>query len=167
MGAYIIFKKLTIFIATSLLLFVAFSFDLVDAEAPILEYEKQSTDTVLVPTPMSLPKPQTPPRMPQNAPVLDDLRIYAQALVIAEFGLGEWEYFDELVRRESNWNPSAQNPNSSAFGLMQFLSGPWKSVGCVKTYDAHKQLRCGIEYVKIRYGVPSKAIRFHDLNNYY
>jgi len=35
---------------------------------------------------------------------------------------------DEIIRRESNWNPTAKNPKSTAYGLCQFLDGTWKYV---------------------------------------
>mgnify|MGYP001273041455 FL=1 len=33
-----------------------------------------------------------------------------------------------VVRRESNFNPNARNPRSTAWGLFQFLRGTWNSV---------------------------------------
>lgn len=35
---------------------------------------------------------------------------------------------DRIVQNESKGDPTAQNPNSSAYGLCQFLDGTWKYV---------------------------------------
>lgn len=72
----------------------------------------------------------------------------------------------ELTARESSWNPTAQNPKSTAYGMFQFLDGTWKGYG-TKTSDPYKQALAGVEYVKARYGDPWKALAFHDINNWY
>lgn len=92
---------------------------------------------------------------------------YAKELVTYTWDSSQWEYFNELIIRESNWNPTAQNPNSSAYGIMQFLNSTWETVNCEKTNKPEKQLVCGVEYIKQRYGTPEKAIEFHNINNYY
>ncbi|MCW2973890.1 MAG: tmp [Thermoleophilia bacterium] len=65
-----------------------------------------------------------------------------------------------LVRGESSFNPKAQNPTSTAYGLFQFLDQTWKGVGCTKTADAYQQSVCGLRYVQRRYGTPEKAWAF-------
>lgn len=50
------------------------------------------------------------------------------ALVLKYFGplgSGAVATANCVITRESNWNPGAQNPNSSAGGLFQWLSGSW------------------------------------------
>jgi hypothetical protein len=56
-----------------------------------------------------------------------------------------------LIDRESDCNPNAQNPNSTAYGIGQFLNSTWAGVGCVKTSDPVEQLRCMDRYV-VRHG---------------
>jgi hypothetical protein len=56
-----------------------------------------------------------------------------------------------LIDRESNCDPNAQNPNSTAYGIGQFLNSTWAGVGCVKTSDPVEQLRCMDRYV-VRHG---------------
>lgn len=56
-----------------------------------------------------------------------------------------------LISRESKCNPNAQNPNSTAYGIGQFLNSTWAGVGCVKTSDPVEQLRCMDRYV-VRHG---------------
>lgn len=94
------------------------------------------------------------------------VREYASDRVNIVFG-GGWEDFEDLVNRESKWDPTAQNPESSAYGLGQFLSSTWKTVDCVKTPDPYKQIDCTIKYVKARYGSPEKALDFWLAHNWY
>ncbi|GAB3042241.1 aggregation-promoting factor C-terminal-like domain-containing protein [Sediminivirga luteola] len=82
-------------------------------------------------------------------------------------GWGEfWPDIDWLVQRESSWNPTAQNPTSTAFGLFQFLNGTWGPYG-PKTADPRKQIEYGYQYIRDRYGDPAAARRFHERNNWY
>ena len=74
---------------------------------------------------------------------------------------------DWLVTRESGWNPNAQNPTSTAYGLFQFLNGTWGSVGASKTSDPLKQIQAGLKYIQQRYGDVRGARRFWERNNWY
>jgi hypothetical protein len=86
----------------------------------------------------------------------------------AEMGWGDdqWGALEELVTRESSWNPEAQNPTSTAYGLFQFLDSTWANYG-QKTSDPAAQARAGLAYIRDRYGSPQAALSFHDKNNYY
>lgn len=79
----------------------------------------------------------------------------------------EWQALDELVSRESSWNPKADNPTSSAYGLFQFLDSTRQNYGIGLGAGPRKQARAGLRYVLDRYGSPTAAVRFHDKNNYY
>ena len=83
------------------------------------------------------------------------------------FGEQEAQYLVELVDRESDFRPTAKNPQSTAYGLFQFLDGTWEAYGGTKTSDPEKQIELGIKYIAQRYGTPSKAIAFHNVNNWY
>lgn len=72
-----------------------------------------------------------------------------------------------IKQEESGGNPTAQNPNSSAYGLYGFLDSTWNSVGCVKTPNPIEQERCGILYMKQRYGSIESAYYFHKQHNWY
>jgi len=86
----------------------------------------------------------------------------------AQMGWGDdqWGALEELVRRESSWNPNAQNPTSTAFGLFQFLDATWKNYG-KKTSDPSAQAQAGLAYIRDRYGSPSAALAHHDRKNWY
>lgn len=80
---------------------------------------------------------------------------------------GEWDNLYALIQKESSWNPKAQNPTSTAYGLFQFLDSTWASVGATKTSDPAGQAQAGLKYIANRYGTPSKAWAFHKANNWY
>jgi SLT domain-containing protein len=75
------------------------------------------------------------------------------------FGWGDehWPALRSLISRESSWNPTAQNPNSTAFGLFQFLDSTWGGTGIAKTSDPGLQTEAGLRYIRNRYGDPSAA----------
>ena len=79
----------------------------------------------------------------------------------------EWNDYNYIISHESSWNPNAQNPHSSAFGLAQFLNSTWKTVGCVKTKDPEIQIDCSIKYMKQRYGSIHKAKVFWVEHRWY
>ena len=102
-----------------------------------------------------------------SLPEVPQYKQYALKRVVEEWSLDEWEAFNTLVQKESSWNNTAQNQNSTAFGTFQFLNSTWGLVGCVKTTDQNKQVDCGIKYIKAVYGYPQKALNFHRQNNWY
>ncbi|WP_054814887.1 transglycosylase SLT domain-containing protein [Nocardia arizonensis] len=77
----------------------------------------------------------------------------------------QWSALDELVSHESSWNPTAQNPSSTAYGLFQFLDQTWGTVGGSKTSDPYLQAVYGQRYISQRYGDPSKAWSFWQAQN--
>lgn len=45
------------------------------------------------------------------------------------------EYLDNLITFESDWNPLAKNPNSSARGLIQFIDSTARDLGYADSLD--------------------------------
>lgn len=78
----------------------------------------------------------------------------------------QWDSLSKLINKESSWNPNAQNPRSTAYGLYQFLNGTWAGYG-TKTSDPTGQSVAGLKYIQDRYGTPEKAWQFHKRNNWY
>lgn len=78
-----------------------------------------------------------------------------------------WPDIDWLVNKESSWNPNAQNPTSTAYGLFQFLNSTWKGTGIAKTNDPRLQTEAGFKYIASRYGDPSRAVAHHRAKNWY
>lgn len=67
------------------------------------------------------------------------------------------------------WNPNADNPYSTAYGIGQFLDSTWAGTGIAKTNDPRQQILAMLIYIKNRpqYGSPQAALDFHHRNNYY
>jgi len=92
---------------------------------------------------------------------------YAEYLNCHFFECSEYDNFYKIINKESNWNPTAQNKTSTAFGLGQFLNSTWQTVGYTKTDDPYIQLDATVAYIKQRYGTPTNAWKFHVIHNYY
>lgn len=79
----------------------------------------------------------------------------------------QWEALDWLIQHESSWNPNAQNPKSTAYGLFQFLNSTWASTGIAKTSDPRMQAIAGLKYISSRYGSPLGAKAFWQAHRWY
>jgi hypothetical protein len=69
----------------------------------------------------------------------------------------EFSCLEALWGKESGWNPNAQNPTSTAYGIPQFLDSTWAGTGIAKTSDGHRQIDAGLIYIENRYGSPCGA----------
>lgn len=88
-----------------------------------------------------------------------DPRDIARAM-LAEFGWSQSQFgcLDSLWERESRWNPRADNPSSSAYGIPQALPGSkMSSAGPDWEYNPETQIRWGLGYIQGRYGSPCGA----------
>jgi hypothetical protein len=102
---------------------------------------------------------------PQKGPAASG-SVQALAKTIAEqygWSGNEWAALVELVRRESGWNPNAANPRSSARGLFQKMT----SIHGALEPTVEGQIMWGLNYIRGRYGSPSRALAFHNRNNWY
>jgi hypothetical protein len=121
--------------------------------------------TVSSPTEQAVPEGTTAP----NPAARGDYQTYAQAQ-LAHYGWDDtqWAALDELWGHdESGWNPTAQNPKSTAYGIAQFLDGTWQGVGYRKTSDPYVQIEAGLAYIRQRYGSPAAALAFHRKHGWY
>lgn len=101
--------------------------------------------------------------------VKSDIKEQVRAIA-SQHGWGEgeqWEALQWIIQKESSWNPTAQNPKSTAYGLFQWLDGTRKAYNCPKTADVTIQTECGIKYIKARYETPIKAKQFHQVKGWY
>src|SRR5690606_13623238 len=88
-----------------------------------------------------------------------DPRSIAQQM-LPDFGWGadQFSCLDSLWQRESNWNPSAQNPSSGAYGIPQALpGGKMASAGSDWATNPATQIEWGLGYIQGRYGSPCGA----------
>ena len=72
-----------------------------------------------------------------------------------------------LWQAESGWNPNAQNPYSTAYGIPQFLDSTWASTGIAKTSNPYRQVDAGLIYIRNRYGTPCGAWSFWRAHHWY
>lgn len=80
----------------------------------------------------------------------------------------DFAHVDYIVTRESNWNPQAQNPTSSAFGLPQSLPGSkMASAGSDWKTNPVTQLKWMKSYVEDRYGNFANAVSHSRSKGWY
>jgi hypothetical protein len=79
----------------------------------------------------------------------------------------EFSCLENLWGKESGWNPNAQNPSSTAYGIPQFLDSTWAGTGIAKTSDGYRQIDAGLIYITNRYGAPCGAWGHSQANNWY
>lgn len=94
---------------------------------------------------------------------------YAQQIA-PQFGWndpGELSAWYQIGMNESGWNNNAQNPTSTAYGIGQFLDSTWAGVGGSKTSDPRLQVQYMAQYIKNRYGSPSRALAFWNAHHWY
>lgn len=135
----------------------------------IQEYAKQAgpmADPVMAMLSRNVRMRNPQPGSSGRQPPAGDIQQYAKQKAKAMFGPGQWDDLDDLVTQESSWNPKADNPTSTAYGLFQFLDSTWGNYGG-KTHNPYKQVNKGLRYIADRYGNPEKAWDFYQQNNWY
>lgn len=106
--------------------------------------------------------------LPERGYGSDSIESMLRSLALGQgWGLGDqWTALFNLVDAESGFNPNAQNPDSSAYGLFQFLDSTWAQYG-KKTSDPSLQIKYGLQYIADRYGDPLHAWAFHQSHGWY
>lgn len=110
------------------------------------------------------------PISPVHAPMLSgstaeavepDYKSYASSIAWSEYGWDEKQFvcLDNIWTKESHWNPLADNPKSTAFGIAQMLKED--------SLDGYEQIRNGLRYIEHRYQTPCDAWKFWKRNNWY
>jgi len=71
---------------------------------------------------------------------------------------GQWQALFQLWQHESGWNPRADNPTSTAFGIPQFLASTARAYG-LSPGDTNpmNQIVAGLKYIRDAYGTPMRA----------
>lgn len=103
------------------------------------------------------------------APDPGTAKAIAYDLVLA-MGWGEDQYgcLVALWTRESQWNASAMNPYSGAYGIPQALPGnKMASAGADWQTNPATQIRWGIGYIAGRYSTPCGAWEHSENHNWY
>ncbi|HET6563686.1 MAG TPA: lytic transglycosylase domain-containing protein [Marmoricola sp.] len=98
-----------------------------------------------------------------------DPRLIAQGL-LPEFGFSadQFSCLDALWTKESGWNPAADNPTSSAYGIPQALPGSkMASAGPDWATNPATQIRWGLGYIADSYGTPCSAWAHSQASGWY
>ena len=135
--------------------------------APAAE-EKPAEAPAPAPAPAAAPAPE-----PAPAPVAIDDPAGAQAYATSQLGAygwapGQMQCLMTLWTKESDWETTATNPSSGAYGVVQSLPAEkMASAGADYRTNYRTQINWGLNYVKERYGSPCGALNFHYANNWY
>lgn len=98
------------------------------------------------------------PAAPAGPATLNQYQGFAQHLVDATWGAGQFPFLNLLWTRESGWDPAATNPVSGAFGIPQALPAvKMASAGLDWATDPYTQIIWGIGYIRATYGTPLAA----------
>ncbi|MFE0038278.1 transglycosylase SLT domain-containing protein [Streptomyces sp. NPDC059015] len=80
----------------------------------------------------------------------------------------QFQCFDKIVSHESNWDHTATNASSGAYGLVQALpGGKMASAGADWKTNPKTQIEWGLDYMNERYGSPCGAWNFWQANHWY
>ncbi|MDR7083710.1 hypothetical protein J2X01_003005 [Arthrobacter ginsengisoli] len=125
---------------------------------------------VAAPAPAAVPAPEP---APAPAPVAVNDPAGAQAYAAGQLGsygwaAGQMQCLMKLWTKESDWETTATNPSSGAYGVVQSLPAEkMASAGADYRTNYRTQINWGLKYVKDRYGSPCGALNFHYANNWY
>lgn len=118
--------------------------------------------TALMTLTAPIPSVTAPALKPQPA-VADeiDYKTFATQVSKTDYGWGETQMkcLRALWGKESAWNPKADNPHSTAFGIAQMLGE--------ESTDPLVQIRNGLRYIQHRYENPCNAWEFWLVNRWY
>ncbi|MDA2803159.1 aggregation-promoting factor C-terminal-like domain-containing protein [Nocardiopsis suaedae] len=105
-----------------------------------------------------------------SAPPSGDPKGIAKAM-LGDFGWSSDQFsgcLEPLWEKESNWNPSAQNPSSGAYGIPQALPGSkMATAGSDWQTNPATQIEWGLGYIEDRYGSPCEAWSHSQANGWY
>lgn len=136
---------------------------------PVIQPAQAVVEPEVIPTPPPVVQEPVEPSKPvTEVPEVTGNKL--EWLTASDIPRRDWDSADWLITRESSWRPNAQNPNSTAYGLKQFLDGTWAGVGCEKALAINNpvyQLNCGQKYVMARYGSWNNALAFWRANHWY
>ena len=86
----------------------------------------------------------------------NNYKLYAHMKVI---DAKQYRCLELLWHLESRWDPRANNPKSSAFGIPQMLR--------LKVLDPYRQIDIGLKYIAKRHKTPCKALAYHKAKGHY
>jgi hypothetical protein len=103
-------------------------------------------------------------------PSITEPREIARQIMVNKYSWGEDQFrcYNSIIMRESKWDPYADNPHSSAYGIPQALPGSkMAAFGSDWRTNPATQIRWGLDYVNNRYGTPCGAWSFKRAHGWY
>lgn len=97
-------------------------------------------------------------------------REIARQMAAAEYGWGEQQFqcYDNIIMRESEWVITATNPSSGAYGIPQALPAEkLAAAGDDWRTNPVTQITWGLDYIEERYGTPCDAWSFKQSVGWY
>ena len=95
-----------------------------------------------------------------------NIKVFAKCKVTEKWDSSQWSAFDYIIERESNWIYTADNPNSSAYGVPQAMTSLHDLPEDYMT-NPQSQIEWAIEYIEDRYSTPKKAQNYWNANKHY
>lgn len=94
---------------------------------------------------------------------------YAYQQVLKKgWSVNDYKNLEKLWQRESGWNAKARNKKSGACGICQALPcSKMKKYGKDYKTNCKTQIRWGVDYIKRRYGNPTKAWKHFQKKHWY
>lgn len=130
--------------------------------------QEKAAAQAAIPKPAPTPAPTPPPApTPAPSPARGTSTGAYKAYAATKVDATQMSCLDTLWTHESSWNPTADNPTSTAYGIPQFLDSTWATVGYQRTSDPYTQIDAGLVYIARTYQTPCGAWGFWQANNYY
>ncbi|MGH3506100.1 MAG: lytic transglycosylase domain-containing protein, partial [Nocardioidaceae bacterium] len=104
----------------------------------------------------------------ESVEATDPRDIAIQMMADYGWGMDEFSCLDSLYVSESNWDHTATNPYSGAYGIPQSLPAEkMVSAGADWRTNPATQIEWGLDYIRSSYGTPCSAWSFKQGNNWY
>lgn len=104
----------------------------------------------------------------ESVEATDPRDIAIQMMADYGWGMDEFSCLDSLYVSESNWDHTATNPYSGAYGIPQSLPAEkMASAGADWRTNPATQIEWGLDYIRSSYGTPCSAWYFKQGNNWY
>lgn len=98
----------------------------------------------------------------------DPRDIAIQLMAAYGWGMDQFSCLDSLYISESNWDHTATNPTSGAYGIPQSLPAEkMATAGADWRTNPATQIEWGLDYIRSSYGTPCSAWYFKQGNNWY
>ena len=82
------------------------------------------------------------PSSAQASQSIDYLKLYAHSRIVSEI---QYNCFNKLITKESNWRVDAVNPNGKHFGLGQMRNTKYRNL------DGYRMIDWSLRYIEHRY----------------